>query len=155
MRRASLTMAMLVACFSVPAFAVTQEDDSAAHEALHERLDAQHDDAHASLREHYGALLERLRNADLRPAQKRRIYNAMTDNLSERHDGVHDRLRRIHRRAHDRPTDVRRDVRRDVRVDRPAARPSDRPGAPRLGTPGRTPVEAQRGLRVARIAARR
>lgn len=152
MKRMSMRLAAvgILALLVTPAsylMAQDGEEDTAGHDALHARLEAQHEAGHDLLRDQHAALLERLKNADLRPAQKRRIYNALTDRLEDRHEGVHDRLRRIHDRAH------------DARTDRPltprTAGPDTRPRVPALGTPGRTPPQARPGLRVARLASRR
>lgn len=159
-------VAMLSILLALPVAGRAQNDTadpngSNAHDALHDRIDARHDDIHESLREQHQALLDRLGNADLSPAEKRRIYNALTDNLEDRHDLAHDRLRRAHDAAHDRPRDVRPDARPDLRPDvRPDVRPEVRPVVrpPRVGVPGPLGPPNRRlpaAPRVARTAVRR
>jgi len=112
---------VLVVLLLAPVSGMAQEDSEARPgSGLQERHAAIHD----SLREQYQALIERLENADLRPAQKRRIYNALTDRLANRHDMAHDRLRDAVR---DRPSDRRPSS--DARPSRPVR--ADIPVAPR------------------------
>jgi len=121
---------MLAALLVFPLGAVAQNEPDAAGD----RIESRGDVIPESLRERHAALLERLRNADLRPAQKRRIYNALTDRWADRlTDGRRDRLRdrpRPVRDVRDRPDvkpDVRPDVRPPVRPPRVDTRPASRP----------------------------
>jgi len=138
-------MFVLAFVLAMPGYAQDSGDvPGASEDGLRDRLEGQHDELHQNLREQLAALRERLANADLRPAQKRRIYNAMTDQLQDRHDAAHDRFRRVRDAADE--GDVRPGV-------RPEARPASRPEARRPGPSQRPPVA--RPAVVARTAARR
>jgi hypothetical protein len=135
---------VLVIILALPAWSLAQDTETDDPAAFIQQFETRNGPIPDSIREHYQAFLERLENADLRPAQKRRIHNAWVDNLKRR-------LRLANDRPTDRPTDVRPSVRPDVRPDaRPDVRPDVRPSV----RPEIRPPQARRGLGVARTATR-